>query len=520
MVCFAVVSLLFAVYSAYAVRRLTTSSIDGNSYCYVGDDAMISMRYAWNLAHGKGLVWNEGERVEGITNTLWTLCLSPFCGTMDKHEVVYAGVITGLVFLLITAFIFSRIARLIVGNERGAVLVAVLAMIAPLAYYPLYRWTVRGLELGLVTMLLSFGVWRAFAARGRVAVAGAIALGLAYWTRPDALIPAAAILVYRGYGAFQRKRWRPVLVEAGIVAALVLALTVFRVAYYGDALPNTYVLKMKGMSLWQRVTLNGIGYCLEDMVQLIPFLLIGVIAVLMAPTPERWLLLLLPGMMSAYAVYVGGDFPMHRFAAPFIPFLLLILFSDCAALGRRLAELRGAHPLVTARAGALTVCLAVAVLMGVNCRYLLKIAVPPQIQMHDSLSRVFFLRKALKPEASVGVFTAGLVPFYTDNYAIDFLGKSDRRIAAMAPDISGTISWGGMVSVPGHNKMDLSYSIGELKPTYAEGIRFIRASVSPEVSNAYVRVSASALGMDRDVFLLKDSPDVNWDVVKPLLEEE
>ncbi len=33
---------------------------------------MILMRYAYNLAHGNGLVWNPGERVEGITNPLWT----------------------------------------------------------------------------------------------------------------------------------------------------------------------------------------------------------------------------------------------------------------------------------------------------------------------------------------------------------------------------------------------------------------------------------------------------------------
>jgi hypothetical protein len=27
---------------------------------------MISMRYAWNVSHGSGLVWNPGERVEGM----------------------------------------------------------------------------------------------------------------------------------------------------------------------------------------------------------------------------------------------------------------------------------------------------------------------------------------------------------------------------------------------------------------------------------------------------------------------
>src|SRR5438105_12922704 len=37
------------------------------------DDAYISYRYAWNLVHGHGLVYNPGEVVEGYTNFLWTL---------------------------------------------------------------------------------------------------------------------------------------------------------------------------------------------------------------------------------------------------------------------------------------------------------------------------------------------------------------------------------------------------------------------------------------------------------------
>src|SRR5207249_9160233 len=40
------------------------------------DDAFISYRYAANLAHGLGLVYNPGERVEGYSNFLWTLLMA------------------------------------------------------------------------------------------------------------------------------------------------------------------------------------------------------------------------------------------------------------------------------------------------------------------------------------------------------------------------------------------------------------------------------------------------------------
>ena len=37
------------------------------------DDAFISFRYAENWAQGHGLVFNQGERVEGFSNLSWTL---------------------------------------------------------------------------------------------------------------------------------------------------------------------------------------------------------------------------------------------------------------------------------------------------------------------------------------------------------------------------------------------------------------------------------------------------------------
>ena len=43
---------------------------------YTVDDAYISFRYARNLAHGHGLVYNAGERVEGYTNFLFTVLLA------------------------------------------------------------------------------------------------------------------------------------------------------------------------------------------------------------------------------------------------------------------------------------------------------------------------------------------------------------------------------------------------------------------------------------------------------------
>jgi hypothetical protein len=46
------------------------------SHVWIVDDAYITFRYAHNLAEGRGLVFNEGEYVEGYTNFLWTVLMA------------------------------------------------------------------------------------------------------------------------------------------------------------------------------------------------------------------------------------------------------------------------------------------------------------------------------------------------------------------------------------------------------------------------------------------------------------
>jgi hypothetical protein len=58
----------FVIWSAGFIYRSSFMALDGARYFSLFDDAMISMRYAWNLSHGNGLVWNAGERVQGYTN--------------------------------------------------------------------------------------------------------------------------------------------------------------------------------------------------------------------------------------------------------------------------------------------------------------------------------------------------------------------------------------------------------------------------------------------------------------------
>lgn len=98
---------------------------------------MISMRYAWNLSHGLGLVWNSGEYVEGYTNLLMTLLMSLPTLVFDKVDAVLAVQIFGIVLMLINAYLVMSIAEhLASGQERYYRLFLILAFLCALSYYP------------------------------------------------------------------------------------------------------------------------------------------------------------------------------------------------------------------------------------------------------------------------------------------------------------------------------------------------------------------------------------------------
>ena len=48
----------------------------GWTLSWLCDDAFASFRYADNWARGLGFVFNANERVEGISNPLWTMMLA------------------------------------------------------------------------------------------------------------------------------------------------------------------------------------------------------------------------------------------------------------------------------------------------------------------------------------------------------------------------------------------------------------------------------------------------------------
>ena len=211
-----------------AVVFLTVLAVaSGLSYYYFFlDDAFISLRYAENLATMGELSYNQGERVEGITNLGYTLIL--YAVQAHLNPIFWIKIIP-LVGFVASVLLFYKLT----GNWQ------VSALLAVDGFYS--AWASDGLETSIFSALLLLGLL--LADRKRFRLAG-LALGASAWFRLDGLLLAGLLLLkYR---------------ERGLLLSLipVAALEAFRLSYFHSLLPNSFPAKIALYSiivpLWKR----------------------------------------------------------------------------------------------------------------------------------------------------------------------------------------------------------------------------------------------------------------------------
>lgn len=438
------------------------------------DDAFISFRYARNLARGHGLVMNPGERVEGITNLLWTLLAAPViaAGQDPARAAQFAGAVLALA-LMVGAFVFTE--RRLGGGWYSLVTPAAFAF--NLAYM---MESLSGLETLLFTALV-FAAYVAFLEERRDGTRRpglwAACCGVATLVRPEGMLVFALLAAYAGFGVWRGESSARLRRAAAVYTILVVPLFVWRFAYYGAWLPNTFYTKVGYTSAqlargW-RFLVYTVAFTITGPVLLAAGVMSAValarpLRVPAAPVPVASWTRLLTGrprdealavaclLTAAYLLYVllvGGDYePTARFYLPVLGLLyllfqealrtLVLLFADAGRAVRALA-------LAAVLAGG---SLALARSEDHFLQVLEQRGWPQARRQHHEQLRAIgeWLHDNTPPACVIAVSSIGALPYYADRPILDMMGLTDRHI--------GRRRVAGMGHGPaGHEKGDGAY---------------------------------------------------------------
>ncbi|MBP8130601.1 MAG: hypothetical protein KA184_13565 [Candidatus Hydrogenedentes bacterium] len=446
---------MIARLAPWVVFVLTAVFAIGHNYyiqrsLWIPDDAYISMRYAENFAAGKGLVYNEGERVEGYTTFLWVVLLSAgsFAGLNLETFAQTLGIVFSLGALLLTA----RAHRFIPGLSVWTSLLATVF----LGTCGLFTtWFMAGMETPLVAFCCLLAVLVNEQVRTRPRTPGLhVLLGVcctcAAMSRPDAGLIFAVLALDRFFDAL-RARDVSFLLFPLTFTVLFGAYFYWRYTYYGYVFPNTFYVKVGGT--WAQA-LRGMDYTGRFLGAAF-CILAPVLAAFLIPGRAfeaaglRRVLLVIAALHVAYVTTVGGDFmPSFRFYASIFPLICLL-----AAFAVR-----------ACRPPAIVALLFTALVIGHNVLMIVEHRDIGDRAGKGNVGRLGkrvgeWLRENAPPDAVLATNTAGSIPFFSKLTTIDMLGLCDAVIAHRELPIG--------YGTPGHEKGDGRYVLSRL-PDYVQ----------------------------------------------------
>ena len=394
------------------------------------DDAFISFRYAERWAEGHGWTWQDGARVEGFSNPLWTYLIGGLAeiGVPPHRAALPLGIVAALAA---TALVFSALKRM-----GGRVPLLVLAGGAMALDVGLGIWSGSGLETAAAAFLIALLLERTLvpASRWRDGLLLGLCGALLILVRPEGWLWWGCMMAWLVWGA-----WVPLRVLMGFALGSSISLfpLLARVWNTGSLLPNTFFAKLEPSFLGWGEALGAHGIWLLAHAAWILAILALLIAYRKAPQGEylRGWAFLPAGLLLAEAFFVvvaGGDWMGRtRYLAPVLPAFYLLGAS--LLVGRHLKP----WPWL--------VGVALAAHLGAGWIWRDRI---PTYTREGQLLGVWLAENAAAGD-TLATTASGAIPYFSGLPTLDVLGLNDARVRFRAPRHRG--AW-----APGHHRYDIA----------------------------------------------------------------
>ena len=422
------------------------------------DDAYISYRYSKNFVENHGLVYNQGEYVEGYTSFLWVILV----GLIGKtgFEVPTIGkvlcILFGLGSLIITYFIVRGFDR----RYRMAAILAALLLAFRIDYGVHFQ---SGMETSFNIFMLSLGFYLYLQKHRYSLFITGIVAGLLPLIRPDGILFLSAIvlseLISIKNGSLKRCLKNISLFLLPAVIILILHL-IWRYSYYGELLPNTFYAKSSGFYLIKYV--RGAYYLLKFFVYGGGFLyFIPAVYFIFRFFKNKHVrtMAIIIFLYLLFNIYASGDWTSYsRFMMPVLP--LIVIASSFGIM--KILSLLKANKIVSILV--ILTFMAAGFQNGLFLKALpteLIIKHRKRIKLWITLCEDFRKLKVEHPDLIIASSPIGAIGYYSEAYIIDMMGLTNRHIAKHGKKFMGA---------PGHERWDIEYVLNQ-KPhiIYAGG---------------------------------------------------
>jgi capsule synthesis protein PGA_cap len=405
----------------FFVAVLLIATVAGLAFAWskraIVDDAFISFRYAENLLEGRGLVFNEGERVEGYTNFLWTVLMAGLT-RLSSFSMPIIAFFSCLAFFVANLFLVSRIGKRLSASEPGQVYVPLAAVWLALQH-SFHSFATTGLETMFAVFWVLLGIdYLSREATPKNRFLSGLFLIASVLTRPDHAIfyGVAAIVVAWREADFLVDGTRAWFAAVKRITAYAAPFSIYagylawKWTYYGSLVPNTFYAKSADQTYWEQgVIFLGVSGGSAHLGFLAVLYLAWLWRDRLQSDFTRFALIAIP-IYLAYVVRVGGDFMLGRFLLVLMPIVLLCAEGWVHRAGRS----HGTYPSWRSVAGA---ALILATLHG------MPLIEPGKTRWHIADENSFYRLASLNPIVirsgggkTTGDRTAGAMKFRQELY--------------------------------------------------------------------------------------------------------
>jgi hypothetical protein len=386
-----------------------------HSWAY--DDPFITYRYAENLRHGRGFVYNPGQCVLSTTTPLFTILLA--LGGNVWPDLPHLAILLGALSLGAGGLFLWELANLCKTSLAGW---------AGLLLYPTFPLLLStlGSEVPL-NLALCLGTV-VFYVQRRYHLAATFA-ALAILTRPDSVLVPSILAAHYLFAVRRPIPWSSIV----LLVSLTLPWFIFAWLYFGSPLPATLAVKQHqgAMAISQRFApglltiaqwyLNKREYWFEGFLAAL-----GVLFVVLRAHP--WIIVVMWAVLYFLAYSLLGVSRYFWYYAPLVP-----AFVAMAGVGvTSLRELRLFSRLTFFRLLAVVLLFLLALGQGRDL-WLLRQRPDERLSIYRAIGE--WLEANLPPQATVGTLEVGIIGYYAERPMVDFAGLIQPDIAAqLTPD--------------------------------------------------------------------------------------